>query len=461
MHWHTAAARLAAGFASLALLGGCAAGATPSPVPTPSPSTALVVPTASPSPSPLGTPSPAPSVSEQPTSDLAWHSIGAIPVRAANIPSLALVGFARGYVAVERGSRLVRFSADGRTWRAITLPFKVTKDASGNSLDAGANAVTTNGTQVLVVGGYSHTPCAPGPPMTGGGPGCPLYPVAWVSDDGVTWQSAYPGPRPSDPPGYDQGSEFVAAWPVPTGGWDAALSYWQGESLHGRDLWHSGDGIRWTRLEPAPAPTPGFEGSDKFPWVHAGAADAEGIRVLWQGWSDFTVPLGSGAGVPVMTLATSPDGRSWTTVDGFAGRGTEIGAGVAPAGDHSRWVLAGASGIIDDYSTAVPTVWTSEDRVHWTATLLPIAAPYGGGRVNSIVLTPAGYVAVGTVFDQDGGADNWTSLSEDGLTWVELPPVGTPGADRDPASVADGPAGVIGLGAGPTGNDEAAVWQLR
>ena len=163
-----------------------------------------------------------------------------------------------------------------------------------------------------------------------------------------------------------------------------------------------------------------------------------------------------------MTLATSPDGRSWTTVDGFAGRGTEIGAGVAPTGDHSRWVLAGLSGIVDDYSTAVPTVWTSEDRVTWTATVLPIAAPDGGGRANSIVLTPAGYVAVGTVFDQDGGADDWTSLSEDGLTWVELLPVGTPWAGSGPASVADGPAGVIGIGAGSTGGEgTAVVWQLR
>jgi hypothetical protein len=460
MRWHTVAARLAAGVASLALLGGCAAGPTPSPVPTPLPSTALVVPSASPSPSPLNTQSPAPSVSEQPTSDLAWHSIGAIPVKSENLPYVALVGFAKGYVAVERGSSSVRFSADGRTWRSIKLPFTVTNDEHGNSLDAGANAVTTNGTQVLVVGGYAHKPCAAGPPTTGGGPGCPLYPVAWVSDDGVTWQSAYPGPRPSDPPGYGQGSEFVAAWPVRTGGWDAALSFWQGESLHGRDLWHSGDGIHWTKLEPAPALDTG--NSDKFPWVHAGAADATGIRLLWQGWSDFAVPLASGAGMPVMTLATSPDGRSWTTVGGFAGRGSEISAGVAPAGDHSRWVLAGSSGIGDDYSAAVPTVWTSEDRVAWTATILPIAAPNGGGRANSVVLTRAGYVAVGTVFDQDGGADNWTSLSEDGLTWVELPPVGTPGAGRDPASLADGPAGVIGIGASPTGSEVAAtVWQLR
>jgi hypothetical protein len=163
-----------------------------------------------------------------------------------------------------------------------------------------------------------------------------------------------------------------------------------------------------------------------------------------------------------MTLATSPDGRSWTTVDGFAGRGAEISAGVAPVGDHSRWVLGGASGIGPDYSSSVPTVWTSEDRVTWTPTVLPIPAPHGGGRVASIALAPAGCVAAGTIFVDDGGAETWTSFSEDGLTWVELPHVAKTEGESDPTIVADGPAGVIGIGAGPTGSENtAAVWELR
>ena len=454
MRWHQVASEIAAGFASLALLGGCAAGATPSP--TPSPSTALVTPSASPSPSPLGTPSPAPSATEEPTPSLAWYSIGSLPDAVAD---RSVVGFASGYVAVERWSHSVSFSADGRTWREISLPFKVTKDKYGRLMEARANTVTTNGTQVLVVGGYTHKPCrAPEPPgsvSTGGGPECPLYPIAWVSDDGVTWQSAYPGPRPADPPGYGQGSEFVAAWPVATGGWDAALSFWQGESLHGRDLWHSGDGIAWAQLEPAPALDTGD--SDKFPWVHAGAADAEGIRVLWQGWSDFT----AGEGVPVMTLATSPDGRSWTSVADFAGQGTDIRGGVAPTGDHGRWILAGGSGIGADYTTSVPTVWISEDRVTWTATVLPFVARSGcseaehcgGTYATSVVLTRAGYIAVAAVA---------TWLSEDGLAWVELLPVATPGTNGGPGTVADGPAGVIGIGVGATGSEDmTTVWQLR
>jgi hypothetical protein len=463
MRSQTIAARIAIGFASLALLGGCAATPLPSPSPARSPSSAPVTPYASP-PSPIAKPSAAPSVSVEPTSGLAWYRIGSIP-SGGRPQILDAVGLTKGYVAVER-SRSVWFSSDGRTWREIELPFTATKDEYGRFLDASARAVATDGTRVLVVGGYSHEPCrAPDPPdnpSTEGSAVCPRHPLAWVSDDGVTWQSAHPGPQPAEPPGYNQGSEFVAAWPVPTGGWDAALSYFGTDgSLVGRDLWHSSDGIRWTELEPAPAPD--LEGSPQLPWVHEGAADQKGIRVLWQGWSDFTSPAAVPGGVPVMTLATSPDGRSWTTVDGFAGGGAEIHAGVAPAVGANRWVLVGESGISEvlDRTASGPTVWTSQDRVGWAATILPIPAGLRGGPVTSVVLTRAGYVAVGLNWDA-GAPRPWTRLSEDGLTWVELPPVGTSGADSDPPSVADGPAGVIGIEGSPTNSTgETGVWQLR
>ena len=91
MRWHTVAPRVVAVLASLALLGGCAAGSTPSPVPTPPPSTASVDPTASPplvastSPSPgppaQGSPGPtdAPASAAAPstppaTTPAAWHA---------------------------------------------------------------------------------------------------------------------------------------------------------------------------------------------------------------------------------------------------------------------------------------------------------------------------------------------------------------------------------------------------
>ena len=457
MRCHTAAARLAVGLASLALLVSCTGGAANTPPPAATQQTPAAQASSTPPPSPLGTPGPSSSAATSPMSDRAWYSIGALPAPDTELHDV--VGFDGGYVAVERSSPSVWFSADGRAWTEVELPFKVTKDEFGRPHEAYASGLATNGKEVLAFGGYTHDPCdPPEEASTGGGPECPLYPLAWVSDDGVTWESGYPGTKPPDPSGYDQGSEFVAAWPVPSGGWDASLSYWQGESLTGRGLWHSSDGIRWTELEPAPAPD--TTGSDEFPWIHAGAADQAGNRVVWQRW---------GNGEPLMTLATSPDGRSWTTIDDFAGQGTNVNDGVAPFGTLGRWVLVGASGITEEgYSTAVPTIWTSLDGVSWTAVAVPFVSGPDcledgedcGGWATAVALTEAGYVAVSG--GPYGPPTYGTWLSEDGATWVELPPAATPAGKFGPNAVADGPAGVIGIGLGPTDSgDTATVWELR
>jgi hypothetical protein len=397
---------------------------------------------------------------------LTWQSLGTIT----SSEIRGLVGFDDGYVAVD-STRTAWFSPDGKAWQAVKLPFKVKKDSSGAKLDADVQAVTTDGHRVLVVGAYAHGPCRPGPGLTGGGPACPYAPLAWISYDGRTWKSAYPGPLPADPKGYDQGSEFVAAWPVPTGGWDAALSYWQGESLHGRDLMHSLDGLTWTALKPPPKIV--TNDSDPFPWVHAGVADGAGLRLVWQGWSDFTrEPFSSGAGRPTFTLATSPDGGAWTAIDGFDGKDVEVTAGLAPTADSSRWILAGAGGIVDE-QTSVPTVWTSTDTSAWTAINLPMPE---GARVRSVqsiielgvepdrrrVLGGAltGYVAVTSMWDGEQ-ADQVTWVSRDGLTWTALAHP-WPGSVFGPGIVAEGPAGVIGIGPNPSATDQSvAVWQLR
>ncbi len=443
---------LGASLLSVVLIAGCgSAVASPSGSSTPGASASRTWSplTATPSPSP----SPAPATTPDPLALLTWQSLGTI----ASPNVREVVGFDDGYVAVD-STRTAWFSPDGATWQAVKLPFKVRKASSGAKLDADVQAVTTDGHRVLVVGAYAHGPCRPGPGLTGGGPGCPLAPLAWVSDDGRTWTSAYPGPRPADPKGYDQGSEFVAAWPVPTGGWDAALSYWNGESLHGRDLMHSADGLKWTALKPAPKAV--TNDSDPFPWTHEGVADASGNRLLWQGWSDFTrEPFASGAGRPTFTLATSPDGRTWTAIDGFDGKDVEVTAGLAPTADSSRWILAGASGIVDE-GTSIPTIWTSTDTSEWTATMLPTPTGSLVQGVQSMIHASLGYVAV-TSFWNGEQANQATWLSHDGLTWTAMAHP-WPGSVFAPGIVADGPAGVIGIGPNPADTDHSvAVWQLR
>jgi hypothetical protein len=448
-------ARLGASLVTVLMVAGCVGSTSP---PLPSQSAGSSTSASAPPTAPSLLPSTSLAASPSPFVALAWHSLGTIP--ATNIRGV--VGYAKGYLAVG-STREVWSSPDGRTWKAVTLPFKATKDKYGNRLEADVWAVTTDGTRVLVVGGYAHAPCASAPPggmdISGGGPGCPLAPLSWISADGVNWTSAYPGPQPADPPGYGQGSEFVAAWSVPTGGWDAALSYWAGESLMGRDLMHSADGIRWSALRPAPVPA--LTGLPQFPWTHTAVADETGRRVLWQQWSDYTTPFASGSGRPLATLATSTDGLAWNAIESFPGTGSQVLVGLpGAAGTSSPWILGGGSGITDDW-TSLPTVWTSDDLTDWTRKVLPTAAGSLVRAVDAMVRAPLGYVAVGASWN-GSAADHETWLSADGATWTLLSRSGVPGSDFGPRIVAEGPAGVIGIGVDPDDSEHAcAVWRLR
>jgi hypothetical protein len=438
--------------AAVLIVAGCVApsGTSSPPVPT----VVADGPAATLAPSPAGSVAP----TTNPSSALSWERIGAIPSQGTSATGTVsdIVGFAAGYVAITV-TRTVWFSADGHQWTAIVLPFAASKDKTGNRLDAAADDVATDGTSLLLVGGYAHGPCLGSPPgPAGAGPLCPRAPLAWISTDGRSWASAFPGPRPPDPPGDSQGGEFTAAWSVPSGGWDSALSFWNGESLAGRDVWHSSDGLTWTALHKAPARA----GADArtFPLVHEGVADATGRRVLWQGGSDDV----NGQSWPVTTLASSPDGLTWATLDGFLGKDAEVDAGMAPAaGRAPRWVLVG--GIISrdlsiDQLTGTPTVWTSEDVTHWTSISLPNATDSRVWDVSSLVLASRGYVAVGTRYD-GLASDHETWVSDDGTTWTLVDPSAAPGLQFGPQHLADGPAGVLGIG--DDGSGASVVWSLR
>jgi hypothetical protein len=446
-------ARLGASLVTILMVAGCVGSTSP---PLPSQSAGSSTSASAPPTAPSLLPSTSLAASPSPFVALAWHSLGTILS-----PDIrGVVGFAKGYVAVG-WARTIWYSADGRTWKTVTLPFSVTKDPHGLTLEADVQGVATDGTRVLIVGGYSHGPCTqtPGGDTTGGGPACPLAPLAWISEDGRTWTSAYPGPQPADPPGYGQGSEFVAAWSVPTGGWDAALSHWSGESLMGRDLMHSADGIHWSALRPAPVPA--LTGLPQFPWTHTAVADETGRRVLWQQWSDYTTSFASGEGRPLATLATSTDGLAWNAIESFPGTGSQVLVGIPDAaGPRSPWILGGGSGIIDDW-TSLPTVWTSGNLTDWTLKVLPTAAGSLVRAVDAMVRAPLGYVAVGASWD-GSAADHETWLSADGATWTLLSRSGVPGSDFGPRIVTEGPAGVIGIGVDPADSEHAcAVWQLR
>jgi len=343
-------------------------------------------------------------------------------------PIDGLVGFAKGYVVLDGTAGAVWYSKDGWSWKRVKLPFDLPLDE--------ARGIATNGSEVLVVGGYSHEPCGKVAPGATGGLDCAVSPLAWISDDGVTWRSA--DLEPAD----DGMSEFVAAWPV-AGGWMAAESSWSGACLYGATLWRSADGIRWKRMETTlPA---AWEGYDRVP---VGIASETGTQILaaseriWPPWRTVT------------TVAAAVEGGSWRVLGGWSATSVHVAASYHEAPDE--WT--------------VPTAWSSVDGVKWTATVLPVGPglppsepgdiPVQVTAVTSLALAELGYVAVGAFGLNRTGARHETWVSDDGASWSRLPQPATPRFDYGPGLVANGPAGVIGI-SGTKAHDELVVWQLR
>lgn len=358
-----------------------------------------------------------------------------------------MAGFSAGYVALanQSASTKILFSPDGVSWQSVTLPFKSSKDGHGNDLVAEAQAIASNGTQVLVVGGYFHTPCAvQSPGLTGGGPPCPSSPIAWLSSDGTHWQSSYPWHGPGPAKGDTQGNQFMATWSIPAGGWDAASMDVGGEGGASGGLFHSADGLSWTKVA---SPSPNHSGSQPLEFWHLGLADATGRRLMGGYW----YPNGDS----LVGLFTSVDGKAWSALSSFQGANTTVGSGVAPI-DSLRplWIVAGAD------ANSLPTVWTSPDLATWTAHELP-TLPGAQGAVGTIAVTHLGYVAAGQLSDgTDGNAYHSSWVSADGQSWTQVDTPGTAGNDG-PDVLADGPGGIVGFALYNGISTPVGVWQLK
>jgi hypothetical protein len=361
-----------------------------------------------------------------------------------------LVGFDGGYVVLEERGRAVWYSKDARSWKRVRLPLDRSRSSGDDANGRLGRAIATNGEQVVVVGGRTVPPCVRvDPRSTGGGPPCATAPIAWISDDGVTWRVLYP---PAN-------GEFVAVWPLADRGWMAAVSGWYGESLGGRELWRSRDGISWRRMRQRPPA--GWEGYDRVPF---GIADVDGTLLL----------AASERGSSKARLARKLRVGRWNGVDTFPGRRAEVVAGAAPQEPGVGWVLAGRSGMrwsCDDPDCwGAPAVWYSADGVEWTTATLPIGPgavpkdpeedyPVQVTAVTSLVRSERGYVAVGAEADPWVGARHETWVSVDGISWTRVPQLDVPRYDHGPGLVADGPAGVIGISG--SRDDELVVWHLR
>jgi hypothetical protein len=415
---------------------------------------------------PFATPStPSPSAAPSSPAPVAvdWQRAGTVPVsaeffggEAASIRGVVATGDT--YLAVGH-DRTGWSSADGVDWSDVDLPFEASKNPSGLTLDANVDAIASDGRRVVVVGAYAREPCARPTPDVGGGHLCPRSPISWISDDGRDWRSSHPWKGPTPPAGYEQGGEFASVWSVPTGGWDAVLGYWQGAGLTGFDIWHSDDGVNWTKLAPVPE---SFVQTNESP---LGIADSTGRRLIWEPhWS-----YADGVPTSVATLlATSVDGRTWETIGAFPSSGAVVRSALAPRSPGEPWILVGSfQAGVDQPST--PTAWMSTDLEHWTTATLSVGdAPPDVctaverpnpckliDRVDAVARTAGGYLAVGSFIDGHYGyARSSTWQSPDGVTWVE-----SGSHEQGMPIIGDGPAGLIAVGV-PDGEQVVAVWRL-
>jgi hypothetical protein len=359
---------------------------------------------------------------------LAWHRIGTITSATDWVRDV--VGFAKGYVAL--GDEHVWFSRDGRDWTTVELAVD-RPGVEGPPGGLGSWAMASDGDVVVIVAGWFD----PDPSVDR------AQAISWVTDDGSTWRGGVPGGP--DTAGLD------AVWSDGTGGWDAGeIDDTAGAGPAPLTIWHSADGLTWKKhgvLGDGP-----IDGG-----VGGGASDAQGRRVVWPAPVRVLCDGDGCAGSYwAASVATSDDGQSWASADGVPGPEAGVMAGAARGGSRMPWVLVGW-GATDEGEEA--TAWSSIDGRTWTVHRLGDAT--GGepevavSSADDVVLTDRGYVAVGAT--EGGGHETW--VSDDGATWVRQPPREDGGADFGPGLVADGPAGVIGLGE-TASDDELAVWRL-
>ena len=324
-----------------------------------------------------------------------------------------LVSWRNGYAIVPRGRfgvkdpLRVRLSPDGVVWRTVPLPMPpVAVAVSGSTSDGGR----------LLIFGYQDRPaCRNRDP--GISSSCIDHPVIWTTTDGRTWQrsSGWPGPA---------GQMFLAAWPVP-GGWEASVGLYATSSscVRGGGIWSSRDGLHWRKAADLPTAS----------GIVGGAASNDGTRLVWD---DVCQPESRSR------FWTSMDGRSWREI---AAPSTDIvrfwGAALPPTGPGRPWVLPSGD-----------TIWVSVDLISWSSYKLPPCPgqPLSGCRVDL-------RAASGGAHGYTVWAESITLTSIDGWTWTFVPSAAS--LSHQPGVIADGPAGVLGLG-GPNNTKDYEVWRL-
>ncbi len=248
--------------------------------------------------------------------------------------------------------------------------------------------------------------------------------------DGLSWTSSIAIPLPLQNLASPDYREFTEVWPA-AGGWDAAVRTADSPDPIGKELLHSADGLTWSRLAVPPTLAGALHVSGR-----GGAAVAD-RRVMWQVW-DAKYPG------PTSTLATSTDGRTWTSLDEFQGKGATVGHALAPdAGTTGPWLLAG-----DVYmgGSCSAVIWSSLNLTTWQAATLTVPGAVSLTAPSSLTRWSGGYITVAkwSSNGQAASTNYATWVSTDGATWSAGPALPPTGADGQ-AFLAVGPNGLLAV----------------
>jgi hypothetical protein len=342
---------------------------------------------------------------------LRWEPIGVIPERGAS----GIVSFDGGYVAyggTDQQQRPVAwFSADGRDWASVELAGTV-PCGSDPEPAASVRHGASNGPQVVLVGSEwpeGSQPCD-------GTNSRNTRPVAWITSDGQTWQRS----DPMQTSLVDWPTAHIV-WAIP-GGWEAAIGDASGPNV----VWQSVGGRMWRQVAE-------IDYGEDARLVAAAANPDDGRRLMLVRRS---LVYGEGA----YLLLTSGDGQTWDEVAHPVGDGWGQ-YWILPSSPRTQdpWVL-----ITGDAASTVAS--TSLDLDAWEQQTVPMPA------VEALARTRYGLLAIGWSPEPvDVPSDYTTYVSADGLSWTRLE------SDVTWHSIADGPAGVLGLA---WNGERATVWRL-
>jgi hypothetical protein len=220
-------------------------------------------------------------------------------------------------------------------------------------------------------------------------------------------------------------------------------------------IWHSSDGLNWTR-------TPDASSLHGRGGAFLTMATVMSAGAGWLAVGGERLNCTPGACRLVRAVAwTSPTGLAWSrSVDAPAMRHAEMTGVVRTASGYLAVGDAAADPSRTD-SAIRPAVWTSPDGRTWTqSTQLPVVKAAAGADVilDSVAITGSRVVAVGHVSTQDGVSSNAFAWWSDGGAWSSVE-IGRFVLSQDIRVVAV-PGGLLAMFG--TGSDPAcasAIWR--